>query len=158
MPGEAHYRRVMGHLPTGVTVVSSRRKDGVLCGLTANAVTSVSLNPPLVLVCLDRQAASLHCVVDGGSFAISVLTAEQRELARVFSQGPRRERFASVAHREEVTGSPVLEGALAWMDCKVHDIHEAGDHSIVIGEVLAAEAPGGEPLVFYRGGYRRIEG
>ena len=156
MEDEAHFRHVMGHFPTGVTVVGARRKNGELCGLTANAVTSVSLRPPLVLVCLERQAASLRCVVDGGSFAISVLTGAQDELARLFSQGLRRDRFAETRYREEVTGSPVLEGALAWMDCSVHDIHEAGDHSIVIGEVLAGGASDGQPLVYFRGEYRRM--
>jgi flavin reductase (DIM6/NTAB) family NADH-FMN oxidoreductase RutF len=146
----------MGHFATGVTVVASRRRNGVPCGLTANAVTSVSLEPPLVLVCLERGAQSHRCVLEGGAFAISVLSADQRELARRFARKPRDRRFEGVEFREEVTGSPVLEGALAWTDCRVHDVHDAGDHSIVIGEVVASGAGDGEPLIFFRSEYSRV--
>lgn len=156
MSDEFHFRDVMGRFTTGVTVVASRRADGAPCGLTANAVASVSLRPRLILVCLDHAAASHDCIVHGGSFAVSVLTAGDRMLAERFSAGDRNERFEDVGWREEVTGSPVLEGALAWMDCEIRDVHGAGDHSIVVGEVVACDALEGEPLLFYQGRYRRI--
>jgi flavin reductase (DIM6/NTAB) family NADH-FMN oxidoreductase RutF len=146
----------MGSFPTGVTVVTSRSPDASPCGMTANSVASVSLDPVLVLVCLDRSASSHGCITEGGAFAISVLSAEDEDLARRFARGRWRERFNGLELREEVTGSPILSRALAWMDCRVTEVYEAGDHSIVVGEVLACDAREGEPLVFYRGGYHRM--
>ena len=156
MPDELDFRDVMGHFATGVTVVAARRPDGAPCGLTVNAVASVSLEPLLILVCLDRQAASHDWVADGRAFAVSVLASSEEAVARRFSGGQREERFLDLAHRIEATGSPVLEGALAWLDCLIRDVHAAGDHSIVVGEVVACGASGGDPLIFYRGEYRRI--
>jgi flavin reductase (DIM6/NTAB) family NADH-FMN oxidoreductase RutF len=156
MPDQLHFRHVMGHFTTGVTVVTSRRPDGSPCGLTANSVASVSLDPVLVLVCLDRAAASHSCVIDGGAFAVCILGSDAEHVARLFSEGERAERFAEAPWRRETTGSPVLEDALAWLDCRVQAVHEAGDHSIVVGEVRACGARDGDPLVFYRGEYHRI--
>lgn len=146
----------MGHFATGVTVVAARREDGAPCGLTANSVASVSLRPRLILVCLHREAATRRCILDSGAFAVSVLPVEQKVLARRFSVADRVGRFDDVPHRSEVTGSPVLENALAWIDCLVRDVHESGDHSIVVGEVVACDAREGDALVFYRGGYRSV--
>ena len=156
MTDPGHFRTVMGNFTTGVTVVTSRGPDGSPCGLTANSVASVSLEPLLVLVCLDRAAASHACIVDGGAFAISILSGDDEEIARRFSRGSRRDRFDGLETRQEVTGSPILERSLAWLDCRVAEIHDGGDHSIVVGEVLACEARGGEPLVFFRGRYHRM--
>lgn len=156
MPDELHFRDVMGRFTTGVTVVAARRPDGGPCGLTANAVASVSLRPLLILVCLEHAAASHDCVVEGGVFAVSVLAAEDEALARRFSAGDREERFDGVAWHAGVTGSPVLDRALAWIDCEIRDVHAAGDHSIVVGEVVACDAREGDPLLFYGGGYHRI--
>jgi flavin reductase (DIM6/NTAB) family NADH-FMN oxidoreductase RutF len=157
MPDEYEFREVMGHFATGVTIVAGRHPDGAPCGLTVNSVASVSLHPLLVLVCLDRAAASHDGIVDGRAFAISVLSSRDEDLARRFSAGSRTERFQDLPHRVAVTGSPVLEGALAWLDCEVRDVHIAGDHSIVVGEVVACAVGEGDPLVFYRGDYRRID-
>lgn len=156
MPDERDFRDVMGRFTTGVTVVAARRPDGTPCGLTANSVASVSLRPLLILVCLGHEAATHDCILEGGVFAVSVLSARDEGVARRFSLGDREERFDGLAWREEVTGSPVLEGALAWLDCQVRDVHVAGDHSIVVGEVLACAGEDDEPLVFYRGAYHRI--
>lgn len=146
----------MGRFTTGVTVVAARRPDGAPCGLTANAVASVSLRPLLILVCLDRSATSHDYIVGGGTFAVSVLTVGDEALARRFSVGNRDERFEDVAWHDQVTGSPVLDGALAWLDCEIRDVYGAGDHSIVVGEVLECGAGEGEPLLFYHGEYRRM--
>lgn len=146
----------MGHFPTGVTIVTSRGPDGRPCGLTANSVASVSLQPQLVLVCLDQAAASHGCITQGGAFGISILSAADEALARRFSGGRRRDRFRGLELFEAVTGSPLLGQALAWLDCRVTDVHEAGDHSIVVGEVLSCDAREGDPLVFFRSAYHRM--
>ena len=154
---QRRFRRVMGSFPTGVTVVTSRGPDASPCGMTANSVASVSLDPLLVLVCLDRAASSHGCIIEGGAFAISVLSHEDEDLARRFAKGRWRERFKGIDLREEVTGSPILARSLAWVDCRVKEVHEGGDHSIVVGEVVACDAREGEPLVFFRGGYHRMK-
>ena len=156
MPDESHFRDVMAHFTTGVTVVTSLAPDGRLCGLTVNSVASVSLKPLLVLVCVDRRAASHDCIAASGAFAVSVLGRPHEGLARRFSLGAHSDRFEELNYRIEVTGSPVLEDALAWFDCQVTEVHQGGDHSIVLGEVVACDAQEGEPLVFFRGGYRGI--
>jgi flavin reductase (DIM6/NTAB) family NADH-FMN oxidoreductase RutF len=153
---QRHFRKVMGHFPTGVTVVTSRSPDASPCGLTANSVASVSLHPLLVLVCLDRGASSHGCITQGGAFAISVLSSQDEDLAKRFAQGGWRDRFKGIDLREAVTGSPILSRALAWLDCRVTEVYEAGDHSIVVGEVLACDSRDGEPLLFFRGKYHRM--
>ena len=157
MVDDVRFRQVMGHFATGVAVVTATRPGGGPCGLTANSVASVSLRPLLMLVCVDRRAHSHDAITGAGSFAVSVLAAGDEWLARRFSLGQREERFEGLSFRTEETGSPVLDDALAWLDCRVHDVHEGGDHSIVVGEVLACGAREGEPLVFFRGEYRRME-
>ena len=156
MTDETHFRRVMGHFTTGVTLVTSRGPGDDPCGLTANAFSSVSLDPPLVLVCLDRTSETFGQLVEREAFAVSVLGAEDRALARRFSEGDRGSRFAGLEVRREVTGSPVVERALAWVDCRLRDVHRAGDHSIVVGEVVACGAREGRPLLFFRGAYEEI--
>ncbi len=156
MPDELQFRHVIAHFATGVTVVTSRTPDGRPCGLTANSVASVSLKPLLVLVCVDRKATSHACIIEGGSFAVSILERLHEPVARRFAKGDHTARFDELPYRIETTGSPVLRDALAWLDCRVQNVHEAGDHSIVVGEVVACDAREGEPLVFYRGEYRRV--
>jgi 3-hydroxy-9,10-secoandrosta-1,3,5(10)-triene-9,17-dione monooxygenase reductase component len=155
-PEQLQFRRVMGHFPTGVTIVTSRRGNGDPCGLTANAVASVSLDPLLVLVCVDRASVTHGCITQGGSFAISILSSEDKELARRFAHSDRAGRFEGVDLSQSSTGSPILARALAWMDCRVREVHEAGDHSIMVGQVLSCDARDGEPLVFFRGEFHRI--
>ena len=153
----SEFRRVMGHFPTGVVVVTSRRLDGEPCGLTVNAFCSVSLNPRLVLVCVERDADSHDCIRDSGIFAISVLDEKGGELlSRRFAADDVAEKFEGVAYREEWTGAPVLDSAIAWLDCRVREVIEAGDHTMFLGEVITADAGEGRPLVYYRGGYGRF--
>lgn len=152
----AEFRRILGHWVTGVAVVTTRTADGRPCGLTANAVASLSLEPPLVLVCVERQADTHDCILRTGSFAIAVLGQAQERLARRFALDEAGGKFDGVAFREERTGAPVLEGALAWVDCRLWRHYEGGDHTIFVGEVLAGDAQEGEPLLYYRGGYGRL--
>ena len=154
MVDENRFRDVMSRLVTGVALVTCRL-DGSVHGLTVNAVSSVSLNPPLVLVCLDRRGNSHDPVIAAGAFAVSVLASHQEEMAHRFARGTHRERFAGVKFRDSSSGSPVLPDALAWLDCRVQAVHPAGDHSIVVGEVLGCGAGEGDPLVFFRSEYGR---
>jgi 3-hydroxy-9,10-secoandrosta-1,3,5(10)-triene-9,17-dione monooxygenase reductase component len=151
MVGEVKFREVMGHFATGVTVVTSRGGDGEPVGLTVNAFTSVSLHPPLVLVCLHRDAAAHDPLLEAGHFAVSVLGADQDGLAVRFATVDPESRFLGVDFFEGILGGPRLQGAIAWLDCRVKEVYRGGDHSIIVGEVVACESAGGDPLLFHRG-------
>jgi len=153
----SEFRRVMGHYATGVAVVTSRQPDGEPCGLTINSLSSVALEPTLVLVCVGHAAESHICIEQAGHFAVNILEQGRGEtLARRFATWGLADKFHGVAYRGESTGAPVLDDALAWIDCRIRDAHLAGDHTIFVGEVVAADAREGTPLVFYRGGYGRF--
>lgn len=157
MIDHAEFRRVMGHFATGVSVVTTLRPDGTPCGLTVSSVASVSLDPPLVLVCIDRGADSHDCIAQAGHFAASFLAQDGGEtLARRFSAWDVDDKFAGVAYGPRATGAPVLDAALAWVDCRVAHALPGGDHTIYVGTVEAADAREGAPLVYYRGGYGRL--
>ncbi|HEX9106108.1 MAG TPA: flavin reductase family protein [Longimicrobiales bacterium] len=146
------FRRIMGHWSTGVAVVATRRGPRPW-GLTANAFASVSLQPPLVLVCVDSGADTHDPLRDAGLFAVSILAADQERLARRFAASDVEDKFEGVAWREEATGAPVLEGAVAWLDCRLWAHYPAGDHTIFVGEVVAGDAAERAPLLYFRGGY-----
>jgi flavin reductase (DIM6/NTAB) family NADH-FMN oxidoreductase RutF len=150
-----HYRAVMGHFATGVTVVTARGREGPV-GMTANAVCSLSLDPLLLLVCFDNAARTLPIVRDAGRFGVNVLAAGQEHLARRFAASgvPETAKFEGVAHTLH-EGIPVLEGGLAWVGCRLRELVPGGDHTIGIGLVTAAERAkdGRPPLLWYRGRY-----
>lgn len=156
MIDDSEFRRVMGHFPTGVTVVTSLREDGSPCGLTVNAFSSLSLQPALVLICVEEAADSFDWIERSGVFAVNILEEGGESLSRRFSTWGMDDKFRSVAYRTERTGCPILEAALAWADCRVTQKIVAGDHAVFIGEVLDADAHEGSPLVYYRGGYGRF--
>lgn len=153
---EAELRRVLGHFPTGVAVVAARAADGPPRGLTASSITSVSLDPPLVLICVERSADTHDVIETSGAFAISVLGEKDEVLARRFATYETDAKFESVAYAEVATGAPILDEALAWVDCRVWAAYDGGDHTIFVGEVLDAGAEDGPPLVHFRGGYGRL--
>lgn len=156
MPIEsAEFRRILGHWSTGVAIICARSPDGSPCGLTANAVCSLSLEPPLILVCVEKTADSHDCIRDAGAFAVNVLAAEHELTARKFAADDGPAKFEGVAYHDSSNGSPVLDDALAWIDCTVHAVYPGGDHTIFVGNVVAGDAVDGEPLLYYRGGYRR---
>lgn len=136
---------------TGVTVITSA-PDGVPAGCTANAVTSLSLRPPLMLVCLDRDAGTRAAVITAGSFAINVLPADPQgeRLCRVFAH-PGYDRFRAVRNRPGRTGAPLLLDALSWLECELVEAFDCGDHTICAGRVVATAIRSGRPLAFYRG-------
>jgi flavin reductase (DIM6/NTAB) family NADH-FMN oxidoreductase RutF len=157
-PDTARLRSVLGQFATGVTVVAAGGK--IPCGMTANAFTSVSLDPPLILICLTRNSELCEAVLREGCFAVSVLAAHQEDLARYFAnharpRGP--EEFAKVGWSPGPgTGAPVLDDAVAWLDCVVTTSHDGGDHEIFLGSVLASGAePQRDALLFFRGGFCR---
>jgi flavin reductase len=156
----ARFRAVLGRFATGVGVMTTVR-DGVPHGMTANAVASVSLDPQLVLVCVERTAIMARELEDSGVFALSFLPADQAPLSDRFADPSRpqgRDQFDGVSTRTAATGSPILEGALGWLDCRVWDSYDGGDHVIVVGEVLALDVgPADDPLLYYRSGYGRFE-
>lgn len=152
----SEFRRILGHWVSGVAVVAARAPDGQPCGLTANAVASVSLQPPLILVCIDHAADSHDCIRDAGSFSVNVLASDQERLSRRFAAWDLARKFEGVAWSMGVTGAPILDDVLAWIECRIHAVHPAGDHSIFVGEVIAGDAREGVPLLYYRGGYGRF--
>jgi flavin reductase len=158
--GDLAFRGVMGRFATGVTVMTATA-DGVPHGMTANAVSSVSLDPRLVLVCVERSTVMAERVQRAGAFALSLLTAGQAEISDRFADGDRPdgdEQFAGVEVAAAATGSPILAGAMAWLDCRVWETYDGGDHVIVVGEVVdLAEVSDDAPLLYYRGGYRSLE-
>jgi 3-hydroxy-9,10-secoandrosta-1,3,5(10)-triene-9,17-dione monooxygenase reductase component len=150
--GPDRFRSVMGNLATGVTVVTVSTAGGPV-GMTANAVTSLSLEPVLLLVCFHNRSRTLPAVRETGRFGVNVLAAGQDGLARLFaSRMPEREKFAGVPHTVN-DGIPVIEGVLAWVGCRLERLIPGGDHTIGIGAVEAAEAGEGEPLLWFRGSY-----
>ena len=150
------FRDVMGRFATGVTVVTTVNQ-GRLDGFTASSFSSVSLEPPLVLVCIGKDATCHEAFSGSGCFAINILAADQADLSVRFSSDV-GDRFDGVPHGPWVTGAPILTGALAAIDCSLHAVHEAGDHSILVGRVerLGPIREEAEPLIYYRGTYRAI--
>jgi flavin reductase (DIM6/NTAB) family NADH-FMN oxidoreductase RutF len=150
------YRDVIGHFATGVTVVTCQGANGP-AGLTTNAVTSVSLDPLLLLVCFDNGSRTLPVVREARRFAVNVLRAGQEDLAAAFaSKRVAEQKFESVTHRV-AHGVPVLDDALAWVACDLVELLPGGDHTIGIGAVIDGAASDGEPLVFFRGGYAGLQ-
>jgi flavin reductase (DIM6/NTAB) family NADH-FMN oxidoreductase RutF len=146
-------RRVMGHFATGITVVTTHGPDGKRYGLTMNAVCSLSLTPPLMLICVDKRAESHPAFQPARGFVVNMLDESQEEVSRRFAVSG-GEKFTGLACRDGVTGAPILEDALAWVECRVIEVHEGGDHTIYIGEVEDAGAGAGDPILYYRGKYR----
>jgi flavin reductase (DIM6/NTAB) family NADH-FMN oxidoreductase RutF len=151
----AEFRRILGHWTTGVAVVATRAGER-LCGMTANSIASVSLKPPLVLACIEQNSDTHECIRQAGIFSINILCGTQERIARRFASWDVESKFQGLGFRQEVTGAPVLDDALAWLDCRVHSRHQEGDHTIFVGEVLAGDAKEDAPLIYYRGGYGRF--
>ncbi|MGN9910041.1 flavin reductase family protein [Phytohabitans sp. LJ34] len=148
-----HLRRVLGEFATGVAIVTAPVPSGPV-GMTVNSFTSVSLEPPLVLVCLASDSRTTDAVTRAGCFAISILRQDQRRICDTFA-ARHVDKFAEVGAREAATGAPIIRGALAYLDCTVHQVLPAGDHLIVIGAVAEAAATcDGKPLTFFRGSLR----
>jgi flavin reductase (DIM6/NTAB) family NADH-FMN oxidoreductase RutF len=155
------FRAALGAFATGVTVITTQSADHPY-GMTANAFSSLSLDPPLVLVCVKSQAEGSQIIAANGIFAVNVLGTEQEPLSRYFAAKDRprgAEAFKEISHNRGLTGSPILEGVAAFLDCRVTARYPAGDHIIFIGEVMALGVDSSvEPLLFHHGRYRRLVG
>jgi 3-hydroxy-9,10-secoandrosta-1,3,5(10)-triene-9,17-dione monooxygenase reductase component len=154
---QEHFRAVLGHFCTGITVITATDALGP-AGLTAQSFTSLSLDPPLVLVCPAKNSTSWPRIEAAGAFCVNVLAEDQEELCRGFAMRG-ADKFAGVGYVPAPhTGAPLLAGALAWIDCRLEAMHDGGDHLIAVGRVLdLGNRVDGRPLLFYRGGYGRFE-
>lgn len=148
-------RKIMGRFATGVTVVTTT-KEGKHGGLTANAVCSLSLDPPLVLVAVDKKAGSHAELLEHRCYAVNILSAAQEEISQRFAKsGPKD--FSGLEWKAAVTGAPILAGTLGYVDCRVVDVLRGGDHDIFIGEIVAGEFfDDREPLLYFSGRYRKL--
>jgi flavin reductase (DIM6/NTAB) family NADH-FMN oxidoreductase RutF len=151
------FRAILGRFATGVTVFTARDASGGDHGMTVSAFCSVSLNPPLVLACIARDA-DMHTVArDAKHFGVSVLTDAQESLSRRFADAPDDNRFEGIGFTRGETGVVLLGDALGHVECRRVGWHEAGDHAICVGEVLRARNGDGHPLLYYRGGYAQLD-
>ena len=150
------FRSALSRFASGVTVVTTRDAAGRLHGITVSAFSSVSLDPPLILICIERSAGSHHVFQESGVFVVNILSSEQQELSdRFASQLP--ERFDGVEMTLNIDGIPVLANCLANLECRVKLTADGGDHSIFVGEVETASVYEGDPLIYFRSDYRTIE-
>jgi flavin reductase (DIM6/NTAB) family NADH-FMN oxidoreductase RutF len=147
------FRSVMRRFPTGVTIVTTVL-EGKPKGFTANAFSSVSAEPPMVLVCVNRQARSHPLISQAGRFCVNVLSLEQRDLAERFASKAVADPFADVRLHYAATGSPVLGGTLGFLDCELAEEHSAGSHTIFLGTVVECGASDGAPLGYFNAAYR----
>jgi len=151
----AEFRQVLGHFATGLTVVTAM-EEGSPVGFTCQSFFSLSLDPPLVALAPGKSSTSWPRIAQAGAFAVNVLSTAQADLCQAFAVSG-GDKFATVAWRKgPVAGTPLLDGALAWVECALESIHDAGDHELVTGRVLALELGEGEPLVFYRSVFRTL--
>jgi flavin reductase (DIM6/NTAB) family NADH-FMN oxidoreductase RutF len=156
VPDRQEFRQVVGLLPTGVTVVTAFAPEGP-AGATASAVCSLSLEPMMMLVCLDRGSRTLTAVQEAGRFGINVLGLDQRAAAEVFAtKAPLDEKWKSVEWKEHLE-VPVITGCPAHIVCGLHEVIDGGDHVILTGNVLEVEAEPGEPLVYHGGLFRGLD-
>ena len=144
-------KQIMGKFATGVTVAGTRLGEETW-GMTANAVTSLSLDPPQVLLCVVRESQSFEKFKEAGCFALSILSTEQKSLSDRFAfVGPKD--FSGLETLAADTGAPILKDALGWLDCRVVQVFPGGDHEIFVGEIVAGDVGGGEPLLYFEGKY-----
>jgi flavin reductase (DIM6/NTAB) family NADH-FMN oxidoreductase RutF len=150
------FRAVLGRFSSGVTVVTLVDAEGIDCGMTVSAFCSVSLDPPLVLICVDH-AASIHASMsEAEDFTVNILSEGQEALARRFAD-PESDRFDGIGFTRGGNGTAILGDVLGYVQCKVATRYSTGDHDVIIGEVEEASASEGRPLLYYRGGYAQLE-
>lgn len=152
------YRSIIGSFATGVTVITTAAGDEMQ-GMTANAVTSLSLDPVMLLICVDRASHTHRILEAGGAFTVNILGEHQEDVSRLFAKKaePQRGTLRGQDFRIGKTGAPVLEDCLAFIECRVAEVHSGGDHTIFLGEVVdLGIVNDGKPLLFFRAGYRTL--
>jgi flavin reductase (DIM6/NTAB) family NADH-FMN oxidoreductase RutF len=148
-------RRVMGHFATGVTVITTKDQSGKPNGLTANAFMSLSLNPPLVVISVDKGATCYACFELQNAFTVNFLSEDQEEISRLFATKG-ADKFADLKWHAGRNGAAIIDGALGHVECTISECHDGGDHTIVVGEIVNASATGERPLLFFKGKYQRL--
>ncbi len=152
---QAHFRQVLGHFPTGVTVVAGI-DDGEPVGLAVGSFFSLSIDPPLVGFCVGKSSNSWARMAEAGSFCVNVLGDDQEDVCRVFATSG-DDKFSGIGWTPAGSGAPLIDGVLAWIDCEIDAVHDGGDHHIVVGRVTSLDiGHEGDPLVFFRGGYANL--
>jgi len=150
------FRNVLGRFPSGVTVVTTKATDGSDQGMTVSAFCSLSLEPPLVLICIEKTASVYAALTTAPAFIINILSAKQEQVARRFSIVD-IDRFEGIGFSRSRNGIVILDDVLGVIECNRFSLHDGGDHTIVVGEVEAGRAENGTPLLYYRGGYAQME-
>nr|WP_243665895.1 flavin reductase family protein [Vulcanisaeta sp. JCM 16159] len=151
------FKAIMRNYPTGVAIVTTVY-DNEYYGLTVNSFTSLSLDPPLVLIAIDKKLTSHEAINKSNVYAVNILPDDMKDLAIRFATAPREERFRGLKIKTAKTGSPIIEGAIAYLDCKVAAKYPGGDHTIFIGEVIDAQVMNNKlPLIYYNRGYYSIK-
>lgn len=152
------FRKVLSHFASGVTVITTCDADGRPTGLTASAFTSVSLDPPLILVCVAHSSQSYPALRERGRFAVNFLCSKQEDVSRRFATSKQIDKFEGVPHRITELGLPVLTEALAHLECVTVNAHVEGDHTVFIGRVESSATTDAAPLLYFRGKYDRLGG
>jgi flavin reductase (DIM6/NTAB) family NADH-FMN oxidoreductase RutF len=151
------FRSVLGRFASGITVVTTRDAEQRDVGMTVSAFCSVSLDPPLVQVCVDHAASLYAALVVSTRYGVSILAAEQEALSRRFATAESTRRFDGIGYRRGESGVLLLDDALAHLECRIVASHDTGDHTMFVGEVETATARNARPLLYYRGGYAQLE-
>jgi flavin reductase (DIM6/NTAB) family NADH-FMN oxidoreductase RutF len=152
---KAEFRRALGHFAAGVTVVTTKLSDGQAVGITVTAFSSLSLDPPLALICIDKRARIHDRLQVGSAFAVNLLAQDQEFVSRRFASSE-PDQFREIGYRDGTTGAPLIAGAIATVECRITDLLPGGDHTIVIGTVEATSVAEGKPLLYFRGGYGQL--
>ena len=150
------FRAALSRFPSGVTVVTTKDTDGKLHGITVSAFASVSLEPPMILVCVDKRAGSHDAFIESGAFVVNILAEDHEHHSNQFA-APISNKFDGISYRDGIAEIPVLENALVALECRLTHAHEGGDHTIFVGEIERAEIKDGNPLVYWQGNYRKLE-
>ncbi|MCK4840596.1 MAG: flavin reductase family protein [Methylococcales bacterium] len=155
---EQDFKNALKLWASGVTVVTSKAKDGSLKGMTATSFSSVSVDPPQIFVCINQSADTGENILEGKAFAVNILKAEQEDISNQFAGGASQEqRFANVNWHEGALGSPMIDDALASLECTVVEKVLAGTHWVIIGEVQNVDCRSGDPLLYYNSAYREVK-
>ncbi len=150
------FRAVLGRFPSGVTVVTTRGADGADQGMTVSAFCSVSLEPPLILICIEKNASVYDALTKATGFAVNILSAKQEQIARRFAIID-IDRFEGIGFTRSSSGYAILDDVLGVIECRRTTLYDGGDHTLVLGEVEATRVESGTPLLYYRGGYAQLE-